>query len=88
MSMVVAKAFADDSGKCGDNLTWTYVEATQTLTISGSGAMYDYSYNSYSNYSPWLSYRKNIKKAVIEGGVTSIGNDFCHHPQQRDEHWI
>ena len=37
-------ASADDGGKCGDNLTWTYVEATKTLTISGTGVM--------SNYTP------------------------------------
>ena len=28
------------SGKCGDNLTWSYNNGV--LTISGSGAMYDY----------------------------------------------
>ena len=28
------------SGKCGDNLTWSYNKGV--LTISGSGAMYDY----------------------------------------------
>ena len=26
-------AIADESGTCGENLTWTYVDATQTLTI-------------------------------------------------------
>ena len=58
------------SGKCGDNLTWTYEEATQTLTISGNGAMYSYN----STTVPWYSYCGNIKKAVIGGSVTSIGN--------------
>ena len=70
ISMISTKALADASGSCGDNVTWTYVEATQTLTISGSGAMYDYS----STRSPWYNYREMIKKAVIEEGVTSIGN--------------
>ena len=72
MSMISTNAFADATGECGVNLTWTYVEATGILTISGSGAMYNY--YSYYNNSPWDSYRKNIKKAVIEGGVTSIGD--------------
>lgn len=31
------------SGSCGSNLTWTL--SGGTLTISGSGAMYDYAYN-------------------------------------------
>jgi len=64
-------ASADDSGTCGTNLTWTYVEATHTLTISGEGSMKDYSYD---RSSPWKSYREEITKAIIENGVTSIGN--------------
>ena len=65
-------ANADKSGTCGDNLTWTYVEATKTLTISGSGEMNDYSSNSRA---PWYSYRGQIQTAVIESGVTTIGNN-------------
>ena len=30
-----------DSGECGDNLTWT-LDSDGTLTISGNGAMDDY----------------------------------------------
>ena len=74
ISLISTKVFADATGKCGDNLTWAYVEATQTLTISGSGAMHDYDDSYSSTRSPWYNYSKNIKKAVIEGGVTSIGN--------------
>ncbi len=59
--------FADDGGTCGENITWTYVEATKTLTISGSGKM------SVGNY-PWSKYRTDISKVVIENGVTSIGS--------------
>ena len=62
-------ASADDSGTCGENLTWTYVEATKTLTISGSGDMYD-----YSPFAPWDYYRRQIQTAVIDSGVTSIGD--------------
>lgn len=65
-------ARADDSGTCGNDLTYHYVESTKTLTISGSGAMNDYS--NYSNFSPWKSYAGNILKVVIGNGVTSIGN--------------
>ena len=59
--------FADDGGTCGENITWTYVETTKTLTISGSGKM------SVGNY-PWSKYRTDISKVVIENGVTSIGS--------------
>ena len=62
-------AWADDSGTCGNNLTYRYVESTKTLTISGSGAMKDYS------VSPWKSYADNILKVVIGKGVTTIGNN-------------
>ncbi|MCD7748399.1 MAG: leucine-rich repeat protein, partial [Firmicutes bacterium] len=54
-------------GTCGDNLTWTLEDGT--LTISGTGEMYDYGYET----SPWYAYRYSITSAVIEDGVTSIG---------------
>ena len=58
------------SGTCGadgDNLTWKLSE-TKQLTISGTGAMAD-----YSNTNPWYDNRSSIKSVVIEAGVTSIG---------------
>ena len=58
-----------------DNLTWT-LYADGTLNISGTGAMKDYDY--YDNPSPVYN-NWNVKKVVIEDGVTSIGNVafFC-----------
>ncbi len=64
-------ANADDSGTCGTNLTWTYESATKTLTISGSGAIWNY--NSNDN-APWYGYRSAIKTILIKNGVTGIGN--------------
>ena len=58
------------SGPCGDNLKYTYEEATKTLTISGSGDMWNFG-NEHTL--PWLSYRSNIEKVIIENGVSSIG---------------
>ena len=63
-------AMADDSGTCGTNVTYTYVESTHTLTISGTGSMTNYAWNSYA---PWYNYRSEIVKVIIENGVTSIG---------------
>ena len=65
-----ARAEIVSSGNCGKdgaNVTWT-LDDEGLLTISGSGAM-----NDYSGYSavPW---GKGIKKTVINEGVTSIGN--------------
>ena len=64
--------YADSSGTCGDSLTWTFSDATKTLTISGSGAMYDYHYR--TNEAPWTSISDKIEKLVIEEGVTKLGN--------------
>ena len=78
LMLLPLSASADSSGECGDDLTWKYEETTQTLTISGSGAMnnYDYAYHKV----PWIDYRDVIREAIIEEGVTTIGNSafsFC-----------
>ena len=66
--------WADQSGKCGENVTYTFIESTGTLTISGTGAMKNYEFAE----TPWYKHRSSIKKAIIENGVTSIGNyAFC-----------
>lgn len=66
-------------GKCGKDVTWRLEEGT--LTISGKGAMEDYSspddppwfnINSKSDDSEWANV--NITNVVILNGVTTIGN--------------
>ncbi len=69
-------AWADDSGSCGENVTYSYVSSTGTLTISGTGAMTNY--NS-SNRPSWYNYRSSIKKVVINNGVTSIGEEAFYN---------
>ena len=64
----VGTMFAE-SGTCGENLTWDLTNGV--LTISGFGAMNDYSYGSNV---PWYDNRENISQVVINDGVTSIGN--------------
>lgn len=56
-------------GKCGNGTDWTLSD-TGVLTVSGSGAMFDYG----SKNAPWASYKAQIKTVVIAEGVTSIGN--------------
>ena len=53
-----------DSGKCGSYLTWTYHNGL--LTISGSGAMYEYEQGTC----PWNGYLGSIKKINMAGGTT------------------
>lgn len=70
MALMPIVASADDSGKCGNNLTWTYSSDSQTLTISGIGNMYSY----YPPNIPWYQYKSVITFVIIEDGVTSIGD--------------
>ena len=63
-------ASADDSGWCGENVTYSFVESTSTLTISGTGAMEDFT--SLSKV-PWNAYSSSINKVVINNGVESVG---------------
>ena len=64
--------YESTSGKCGDNLTWYFDESTRTLTISGTGAMYDY--DDDENKCPWNDYRYITENVVVSKGVTTIGN--------------
>ena len=56
-----------DKKVCGDNLTWAFKDGV--LTISGTGEMYD-----AGDYDLWADHRSDIKKVVIESGVTSISH--------------
>ena len=58
-------------GKCGDNAYWSYNAVNKVLTISGSGAMYDYTSN---DKIPWYSIRSEIAELDISNGITHIGN--------------
>jgi len=69
-TITILSVHADDSGSCGDNLTYTYTESNHTLTISGTGEMDDYS----NSLQPWFLYRTKIEQIIIENGVTSIGS--------------
>lgn len=70
---IVMNANAADeiaSGTCGANLTWV-MTGDGVLTISGEGNMYDYN---MSSTPPWNSYRESITSAVVEDGITALGN--------------
>ena len=67
MMLLSMMAMADNNGTCGDNLTWTFVESTGTLTVSGSGAMQS------DVTRPWENIKDKILAVVIEDGVTTIG---------------
>lgn len=78
------------SGTCGENLTWSFDSSTGTLTISGTGEMwnyafYNYSYNSLTKHVEIGSnvtnigdytfpYFTNLTSVTIPASITSIGN--------------
>ena len=61
-------------GTCGDKLTWTFLEETKTLTISGIGEMWNYDFRDGIS-TPWKDFRQEIKTVLLEDGVTTIGSD-------------
>lgn len=82
------------SGVCGvegdgSNLRWSLDTNTGTLTITGSGAMKDYSTHIFDNYdadpwyeaagfpidelAPWVRYRKDVRSLSLPEGLTKIG---------------
>lgn len=58
-------AYAQTSGTCGENLTWT-LDDEGTLTISGTGDM------TYFGSDTWKENKASVTNVVIEDGVTSI----------------
>lgn len=64
----------ETNGQCGENVFYSYDVSTQTLTIYGEGAMYDY--DSFNAVKPPLP--NAAKYIIIEPGVTRIGDmAFC-----------
>lgn len=61
-------------GKCGDNLKWV-LGGDGTLTISGTGEMYDYK-SSGTDAAPW---GRDIRAVVLNPGVGSIGEYAFYH---------
>ena len=68
-------------GESGDNLTWS-LDSDGTLTIGGSGGMT----TEVQSARPWEDdpesvYVRNVKKAIIQEGVTNIGYSvFAFYP--------
>ena len=74
-----------DSGTCGKQAKWT-LDSDGTLTISGSGAIYDYEWDSSGNFSrPWDTYVEKqygtsdvkypIRNITVGENITVIGEN-------------
>ena len=74
LTLLPLGALADDNNKCGENLTWEFKGGT--LSIDGTGEMYDYSEDYLA---PWNEHCLEITNVTISDGVTSIGSyAFCY----------
>ena len=65
------KAFTEESGQCGEGLSWSYDGGTKELTITGTGKMDDFA--SYDDV-PWREYNYSLQKITMSEGVASIGS--------------
>lgn len=72
MNYVQAAVYSGNCGANGSNLTWSFNTSTAKLTISGTGAMANYS---TSSRAPWYTYRASFTTITIANTVTSIGDD-------------
>ena len=71
------------SGVCGDHLTWKI--ENNSLTISGTGDMYNYS---LTKKAPWESayFADHVSSIKLNSGITSIGNyAFYNMDTYKDE---
>lgn len=69
LCQVPAASAAETSGTCGTNLNWSFADGT--LTITGSGAMTNYS---RLEQVPWYSYREQIYRISLPEGLTNVGS--------------
>lgn len=61
------------SGSCGLSLTYSIED--ESLIISGSGDMSNYTIRGYNIIAPpWYSYHTTIKTVVLPDGIASIGS--------------
>lgn len=69
-SPVITVSDSETSGVDG-NCEWTFSYVTNTLTISGTGEMPDYT---ETDKPSWEYFKDSIEKVVINEGITKVGN--------------
>ena len=66
-TVLTAEFALTTAGQCGKNLYWVYDTNKSTLTITGSGDMY--------NERPWGLFVDDLTEVVLPEGLTHIGDD-------------
>ncbi len=83
LSGLAVTASAEDtsySGQCGPNVYYSYDDVSGTLSIFGTGPMYDYTTAPDDERAPWCrlttstNLTRKIKRVIVEEGVTTIGD--------------
>ncbi len=76
LGYINASAATVISGTCGDDLFYA-LDDNGELVIQGTGEMYDYGYDEYSEngVAPWSEYKDMLNMIIVFEGVTSIGDD-------------
>ena len=70
----IGSAIGIAANKCGDDLYWTLADST--LTITGSGAMYEYA---NMQMIPWYNQRNNIAYVSLPDGLTNIARNAFYN---------
>ena len=65
--LALPSSAAPIGGKCGEKAFWSYDTRTATLSICGTGTMYDYPFEA-----PWEDFKTEIR-AVIVSGISNVG---------------
>ena len=65
----------ENSGTCGDNLSWVFNDETSSLTISGQGNMTCCN----SSYTPWSQFSNQVQNIEIQEGVSSIDKNAFYN---------
>jgi hypothetical protein len=57
-------------GACGENLSWAVDESAMTLTVTGTGPMYDFN---GASPAPWAADASKFNTVIVGEGVTTLG---------------
>lgn len=69
----IHEVIKEDGSNITDTAKWT-LDSQGTLTISGNGETVECYYSDPKKIQPWAAYDDQIRKVVIESGITAVGN--------------
>ena len=80
----ISVSAATVNGKCGANANWSYDTATRTLTISGTGAMYDEDHTFFRRLKNISGYTRGYLEGVISAQKQVWGYNFVKDLMRED----